>query len=270
MSDTVLIGIAALLNLVLTFLGLFVAIRPVEQEKSKKRILFCCFAACVLALGLAVWVAKRGAAAQTTLQSTAEHILGAVTSVQTSVDSIPAGSSAPAATQATPHYTKPTLPNGFLQFKKIQYVTGDELFTVGKPLQLNVYYINKGPVPVQNADITASLVLAGRNSRAQKAIDADALRSFQSALRSSSNQEDKGSPLGSDNLLWTSPSLPVELTQQMVNGIMRNQALLYVISKARWTDSYGKSNEVIDCVWLNAPYSEHPELERLVWQECER
>lgn len=81
---------------------------------------------------------------------------------------------------------------------------------------------------------------------------------------------DKGSALGVDSLLWTTPSFPAPLTRQMVDGILQGQLVLYVVSYARWTDSYGKPNDVLDCVWLNPPSNEHPELGKIVWQECIR
>jgi len=171
-----------------------------------------------------VWVAKRGSAAQTTLQTTAEQILGKVTSVQTSVDSLPTTSSSPPATQQVPHNPKPVLPNGFLQFAKIQYVTGNQFFTVGRPLQLNVYYINKGQAPVHNAYTTAALSLALRGNRTQKSLDAEVLKNMEAQLPA--QQDDKGSTVGVDNLLWVTPYFNTPLTQPMVDAIMRGQALL--------------------------------------------
>jgi hypothetical protein len=269
MYDTILIGVAAFLNLALTFMGLYVAVRPVPEgeEKRKRRILFGCFGACALALFVAVYVAARATEAQTTLQNTVEKVLGTLSTVQTEVNSLPAGNSAPPATEPRPQPARPPLPNGFLQFKQVQYVTGDEFFTLGKPLQLNVYYINKGQAPVSDAFVSAALALAVRGNHPQQAIDAEVLNGFEPKARA---QTDKGSPLGVDTLLWTTPSLPAPLTAQMVDGIMGNQFVLYVVSYARWTDSYGKPNSVLDCVWLNPPPNEHPALSSLVWQECAR
>jgi hypothetical protein len=274
MFDTILIGVAALLNLALAYAGLYVAVRPLEGEKRKRRVLNVCMAGSAIALIVAVYVAAIGTEAQTKLQGTVEHVetgvgkvLGIVSSVQVAVTSLPPGNSAPAATKPKPQLAKPSLQNGFLQFAKIQYVTGDEFFTIGKPLQLNVYYINKGQAPVQNAYVTAALALAARDGNSQQAMDAAVLKSFEPLARA---QSDKGASLGVDNLLWTTPSLPVPLTQQMVDEIMQGKLALYVVSYARWTDSYGKPNEALDCVWLNPPPNEHPELDKLVWQECIR
>jgi hypothetical protein len=98
-------------------------------------------------------------------------------------------------------------------------------------------------------------------------MDAAILKSFEPLARA---QTDRGSALGVDNLLWTTPSLPVNLDQQMVDRIMLGKLVLYAVSYARWTDSYSKSNDVLDCVWLNPPSNERPELGKLVWQECTR
>jgi hypothetical protein len=274
MYDTILIGVAALLNLILAYVGLYVAVRPVEQEKRKRPILIGCFAVSALALIVAVYLAARGIEAQTKLQGTVEHVdtgvgkvLGIVSSVQETVVALPPGNSAPPATKPKPQTAKPPLQNGFLQFKQFQYVTGDEFFTVGKPLRLNIYYINKGTAPVQNAYITGALALATRDGNSQQAMDTAVLKSLEPLARA---QTDRGSALGVDNLLWTTPSLPEDLTQQMVDEIMQGKLVLYAVSYARWTDSYGKPNDVLECVWLNPPLNEHPELGKLVWQECTR
>jgi hypothetical protein len=273
MYDTILIGVAALLNLILAYVGLYVAVRPVEQEKRKRPILIGCFAVSALALFVAVYLAARATESQTKLQGTVEHvdtgvgkILGIVSFGQETGMTLPPGNSAPAA-KPKPHPPKPPLQNGFLQFKQFQYVTGDEFFTIGKPLQLNAYYINKGTAPVQNAYVTAALGLATRNGNSQQAMDAAILKSLEPVARA---QTDRGSALGVDSLLWTTPSLPVNLDQQMVDQIMQGKLVLYAVSYARWTDSFGKPNDVLDCVWLNPPSNEHPELGTLVWQECTR
>lgn len=266
MSDIILIGIAAFLNLALTFAGLYVAVRPVEQETKKKRILLVCFVTCGFALGLAAYLAARGTKAQTHLQTTVDQISGKVSLVQESVDSLPVGSSARPA--ARNNVTLQTLPNGFLQFAKIQYVIGDELFTIGKPLQLNVYYINKGQAPVHNARITAAMALSARGGHTQKALDEEVLRTIGREVQAP--QADKGATVGVDFAQWTTPSLPIPLTQQMVDGIMQGSLLLYVVSHAQWSDSYGKPKNELDCVWLNPPPNDRPPLNALVWQDCAR
>ncbi len=190
MYDTLLIGFAALLNLVLTFLGLYVAVRPVEQEKRKKRTLAVSFTICVLALIVGVYIAGRGTEAQTKLQGAVDQILGKVTSVQAPVSSLPPGNSAPPASVPKTGSSKPSLPTGFLQFAKIQYVSGDEFFTVGKPLQLNVYYINKGQAPVRDAYMTAALSLASRATNPpQRKMDSAVLESFEPQARARAQTE---------------------------------------------------------------------------------
>lgn len=268
--DILLIGIAAFLNLGLTYAGLRVAVRPIEDEKKKGRLLAACFLVCVSALVIAVLIAVRGTVAQTSLQNTVERtgtgvekVLGILASVQETVTSKPQGKSGSAASK------RPVLPSigGFLQFAQFQYVTGDEFFTVGKPLQLNIYYVNKGKTPVHNGFVTAGLAVAARGNNSQQAIDAAVLHTLEPQARALT---DKGSTVGVDNYLWTTPSLPAPLTQQLVDEIMRGQSELYVVSYARWTDADGTPNDVVDCVWLNPPANDHPDLHSLVWQSCSR
>jgi hypothetical protein len=268
--DTILIGIAAFLNLGLTYAGLRVAVRPIEDEKAKSQSLTAFFLLCVAALGTAVWIAVRATVAQTTLQTSVDTthadvktLLGIVTSGPTTVTSQRPATTGPAASK--PHVT-PTV-SGFLQFAQFQYVTEHEFFTVGKPLQLNVYYVNRGKVPANNAFVTAGLSMASRGSNTQRAMDKAVLDALEPQARA---VEDKGSTVGVDNYLWTTPALPLPLTQQMVDEIMRGQLVLYVVSYARWTDTDRKPKDVLDCVWLNPPTSDHPDLHSLVWQNCNR
>jgi hypothetical protein len=156
---------------------------------------------------------------------------------------------------------------GFLQFEQMQYVTGDELFAIGKPLQLNAYYINKGLAPAENGMVTGALSLQGRGKRPQREIDAYVLGVIGPKLRS---QEDHGANVGVGSGLWMTPSFNFPLTQQVVDAIMQGQALLYVVTYARWSGADGNPKDVLDCVWLNPPQNEHPKLHDLVWHECLR
>jgi hypothetical protein len=276
--DTILIGIGALLNLVLAYLGLYVAVRPVEDERRKRQVLKWCFGASALALIFAVYVAARAGRAQEELRGSVGKVdvnvlkvLGVVSSLTTVQQAAPVS---PAATSAPPAQAKrlpgeefAVLPNGFLQFFKIQYVTGDGLFTVGKPLQLNVYYANKGQAPVEDALITASLLLLPRGNSSQATMDAAVIDYFEPQAKA---ETDKGANVGVDAALWTSPAFQAPLTQEIVDQIMQGQEVLYVISHARWKDTYEKSKEVTDCLWLEPPKNEHSDLNDLVWHTCKR
>jgi hypothetical protein len=176
--------------------------------------------------------------------------------------------------QETPHvaHSEPNHvfsgPNGFLQLAKIQYVTGHEFFTVGLPLQVNVYYQNKGRAPIENGYVSASLFFVTRHaSVSQPEMDATVLRKFQIALR---EEKDRGSPVGIDTLLWATPSFPFVLTQPMVDAINSGELVFYVVSHARWTDSYDRRKETLNCVWLLPPNDLRPPLDSLRWHECSR
>jgi hypothetical protein len=148
-------------------------------------------------------------------------------------------------------------------------VTGDEFFTVAKPLQMNVYYINKGQAPVQNAYTAAALLLRSRQPAVSQAdMDAEVIKAFEANLKQ--QQKDNGSTLGVDAALWTTPEFTFPLTQQMVDAILSGQLVLYVVSHARWKDSYDRPKETQDCVWLVPPTTSHPPLDSLVWHECTR
>lgn len=98
-------------------------------------------------------------------------------------------------------------------------------------------------------------------------MDAAVINNFEPQAKS---QVDKGSNVGVDAALWTTPTLPIPLTQQIVDQIMLGQEALYVTSYARWKDSYEQSGEITDCVWLEPPKSESPPLGDLVWHACMR
>jgi len=155
---------------------------------------------------------------------------------------------------------------GFLQLGKPQYVAGDEFFTLGKPLQLNISYDNKGPVPVKDGSISAVLSLGAKQHGVS---DAERDASVASALEPKLKAVDAaGSNVGVGNGLYTTPTLPVVTTSEMVRAIMSGDSILYVVSSARWTGSDNRRQEIFDCLWLLPPPSEHPKLDELAWHSC--
>lgn len=277
MWDTIVIGLSAFLYLFLSYVGLYVAVRPPEDETKRRRTLTWCFGLSALALILAVITAARAGRAQERLQGSVQHvdtnvskILGVVSapaSTQQISAAPPAGPSAPPARSKKPPTFAFTPPNAFLQFFKVQYVTGDEFFTIGRPLQLNIYYANKGQAPVDNALSTAALSLIPRGNYSQSDMDAFVVREFEPQAKA---QTDKGGTVGVDSLIWSTPALPIPLTQELVDEIMRGQEVLYVVSYARWKNLLGASKDVLDCTWLEPPQSQHPPLDSLVWHVCRR
>jgi hypothetical protein len=73
MRDVLLIGIAALLNLVLAYVAFYVAL-PADDKNKRRRLLLVFFAASGLALVIAVVIAYRGTEAQTNLNQKVEHV----------------------------------------------------------------------------------------------------------------------------------------------------------------------------------------------------
>ncbi|PYV18821.1 MAG: hypothetical protein DMG21_03825 [Acidobacteria bacterium] len=154
--------------------------------------------------------------------------------------------------------------SGFMQFTEMKPVY--PLFTLGKPLMLNVYYQNKSTFPVVGVKQDAALgFIYGPSAQAKSGyVRQTFARQMLNDLKATSSYGD----VGVGGTIWTTVQSDHDLTTNDVNSLIEGKVTLYVISHIEWTEHPKGFNL---CLYMDRPPGPRVEdFSQLSWHVCEQ
>jgi hypothetical protein len=141
------------------------------------------------------------------------------------------------------------------------------LFTPGFPLYFNIYYENKGSLPVTNVKQIATVGLIWGPSAEQRSNYA--VRTFEQEKRELLRAPVSMGDVGVGAIIYTTVHTDHDLTDEEIKAIVEGKKTVYVLAHVGWEER-PKGFDL--CLYMKRPMSEHITdfFRGVEWVVCEK